>query len=415
MDFRRKIIVILMIVSVLSGNLVFSESDDSSEKPEKAVIYYNEACRMCAIYIKEELPQILESLGISEVLTKDYINERKNRKELNKLNDELKVPYELQGHIMTFIDEKVILSGHVPKEVILGLFKKENLKRYDKIVVFQDEMHEPKNYKVWAFKGEIKEYEINVPIENYLDWFEQNRESLITPSELQSKEWKFETLLPIVLATGLLDGINPCAFAVLLFFLSFLYTIGKITKGNIFKLGVVYISAIYIVYFLIGIGLLKAILISGTPHLMARIGAYFVILLGLINLKDYFFPHLPIHLRAPSFSRKVYRKWIYKATLPSAFVAGFLVGLCVFPCSGGIYVAIVGLLASQSTQFQGIMYLLIYNVMFVLPLVAILVVASNRRVVGKLIEWEERKVGYMKLLSGLVMVALGVIILIWFV
>ena len=59
-----------------------------------------------------------------------------------------------------------------------------------------------------------------------------------------------------------MDGINPCAFGVLLFFIAFLYTL-KRTKGNILKIGVVYISMIYLAYLLIGLGIMQAIAISG--------------------------------------------------------------------------------------------------------------------------------------------------------
>ncbi|WP_176235674.1 hypothetical protein [Candidatus Hakubella thermalkaliphila] len=59
-------------------------------------------------------------------------------------------------------------------------------------------------------------------------------------------------------------------------------------------MGGTYILAIYFTYLLIGLGILKTFLAFGPPHLMARIGAVLVILLGLINLKDYFFPVLPV-------------------------------------------------------------------------------------------------------------------------
>ena len=52
-------------------------------------------------------------------------------------------------------------------------------------------------------------------------------------------------------------------------------------------MGLIYIAAIYLAYFLIGLGLMQAILFTGEHHLMARIGSWLVIVLGLINVKDY--------------------------------------------------------------------------------------------------------------------------------
>lgn len=224
----------------------------------------------------------------------------------------------------------------------------------------------------------------------------------------------YKVMLPLIVSTGFLDGLNPCAFAVLLFFIAFLFTIRR-SRASIWKMGSIYIGAIYLVYLGIGIGLLKTILITGRSHLMAKIGAWLVIVLGLINLKDYFFPQLPISLKIPQFSKKTLQTWMEKATLPAAAVLGVLVGLCVFPCSGGPYVATIGLLAARKTYFQGLLYLLLYNFAFVMPLIIVLILSSNKRVVEKMTAWEQSKSKTMRLISGLLMIALGVIILLFFV
>lgn len=223
-----------------------------------------------------------------------------------------------------------------------------------------------------------------------------------------------KVMLPLVVSTGFLDGLNPCAFAVLLFFIAFLFTLKK-TKKSVWKMGLVYISAIYLVYLGIGVGLLRAILITGQHHLMAKIGAWLVITLGLINLKDYFFPQLPLKLKIPTWSKETLQYWMHKATLPAAAVLGFLVGLCVFPCSGGPYVAVIGLLAAQKTYWQGLLYLLLYNLAFVVPLVIVLLLASNKKVVEKMTQWEQSKSKLMRLVSGILMITLGVVILLFFV
>ena len=153
----------------------------------------------------------------------------------------------------------------------------------------------------------------------------------------------------------------------------------------------------------------------GVHHLMGKIASWLVIVLGLINIKDYFWYGKWFTLSTPKVSREFINRWIQKATIPATIVVGFLVGLCTFPCSGGPYVAILGLLAAKTTYFVGMMYLLIYNVMFVLPLVVILLFFSNRRVIGKVSRWEAEEKKPIKLIMGLLMIALGVIILIFFV
>ncbi|HSJ55294.1 MAG TPA: cytochrome c biogenesis protein CcdA, partial [Anaerolineae bacterium] len=245
---------------------------------------------------------------------------------------------------------------------------------------------------------------------DYMAYLAEHGEMLAPPAVLDSAR----PLLPLVLGTGLLDGLNPCAFAVLLFFIAFLFTIRR-TAASIWVMGLVYVGAIYVAYFLIGLGLMQAVLFVDDHHFMAKAGSWLVIGLGLINLKDYFFPQLPIHLSIPTIARGTIQDWLKRATLPAAGVGGFLVGLCTFPCSGGIYVAIVGLLAARTTYLQGVGYLGLYNLAFVVPLLLILVGVANRRVMHRIRLAEQSSRRVVRLGTGLAMVATGAIILIWFV
>ena len=380
---------------------------------EEVIIYYNKACGGCTDYISEHLIPMLKEMGFNNIVMKDYVNDQTNRAGLNKINEEIGVPPKLQGHFTIFIGKRIVLEGHVPHEIIDYLLKEENRGKFDKILVYQDEMEDAKSYKAWAFKGEVKEYTIGTPITEYLSWFNENKDELKTPDNLKTglNPKKF---LPLLLITGLFDGLNPCAFAVLLFFIAFLYTIHR-TKTHILKVGTIYILMIYLAYLGIGVGLLKAFMMIGVHHLIGKIASWLVIVLGLINIKDYFWYGKWFTLSTPKVSREFINRWIQKATIPATIVVGFLVGLCTFPCSGGPYVAILGLLAAKTTYFVGMMYLLIYNVMFVLPLVVILLFFSNRRVIGKVSRWEAEEKKPIKLIMGLLMIALGVIILIFFV
>jgi cytochrome c biogenesis protein CcdA len=222
-------------------------------------------------------------------------------------------------------------------------------------------------------------------------------------------------MVPLIVSTGFLDGLNPCAFAVLLFFIAFLFTI-KRTKRSVWKMGIVYIFAIFLAYLLIGLGLLKAFIFSGAPHLMAKIGAYLLIILGLINLSNFLLPkNKKIKLGVPGFSKKYIKSWLYRATLPAAFISGFLVGLCTFPCSGGMYVAIIGLLAAKTTYVQGLIYLIIYNIFFVVPLLIILIAASSKKMSENIMKWESSQSKLIKLILGVIMILLGLAILYWFI
>src|SRR3989344_459538 len=159
-------------------------------------------------------------------------------------------------------------------------------------------------------------------------------------------------LLPLVGVAALIDSINPCAFSILLLTIAFLFSVGKL-RSRILEIGGVYILGIFLVYILIGLGILQALHLFNTPHFMAKVGAFLLIALGVINLINEFFPNFPIKLRIPSAAHHKMAELMDKGSIPAAFLLGILVGLCEFPCTGGPYLMVLGLLHDQSTYFTG--------------------------------------------------------------
>lgn len=222
------------------------------------------------------------------------------------------------------------------------------------------------------------------------------------------------TMIPLVASTGFLDGIHPCAIAILIFFVAFLLTLKKNLKSIIF-LGGVYIFVIFLTYLAIGVGLLSGVMLFGQHHFFAKLGSLLLILLGVISLKDYFFPKLKFGIKLPRVSNDKIKALLRKSTLPTVIAAAFLVGLCSVPCSGGIYAAITALLASQSTFYSGFLYLLLYNFMFVTPLIILLALAGNPYTLVKLGNWQQSKKRIQKLIMGIIMVLVGLGIYLFFV
>src|SRR3989338_3669834 len=109
--------------------------------------------------------------------------------------------------------------------------------------------------------------------------------------------WKVSSggtwVLPLLVIAAIVDSINPCAFSILILTIAFLMSIGKLRSG-ILKIGGAYVFGIFVVYILIGLGILQALHIFSTPHFMAKVGATLLILFGGINLINEFFPAFPI-------------------------------------------------------------------------------------------------------------------------
>jgi len=216
-------------------------------------------------------------------------------------------------------------------------------------------------------------------------------------------------LLPLVMVAALIDSINPCAFSILLLTVAFLLSIGKL-RSNVLQIGAAYIAGLFFVYFLIGLGLLQTLHLFQTPHFMASVGAGLLIVLGIVNVAQEYVPAFPVKFAIPQRAHRAMAVLMERASVPTAIVLGGLVGVCEFPCTGGPYLMVLGLLHDQATYYSGVGYLLLYNAIFVLPLVLILLVASDQSLLGKVQQWQQEKRSAMRLGGGGAMIALGLAI-----
>ena len=167
-------------------------------------------------------------------------------------------------------------------------------------------------------------------------------------------------LLPLVIVSSLVDSINPCAFSILIVSVIFLFGLGK-ARERILILGLSYILGIFAVYLLIGLGILQVLHIFNVPHFMSKLGAGLLVLLGLINILETIFPKFPVKLAVPHAAHERMNVLIEKVSLPGMFLLGALVGLCEFPCTGGPYLTVLGLLHDIKTYWSGVWYLLLYT------------------------------------------------------
>ena len=79
----------------------------------------------------------------------------------------------------------------------------------------------------------------------------------------------------------------------------------------------------------------------------------------------------------PRFIVPTLKRLTEKNTYPMAFLLGLMVSLFEFPCSGGVYIGIMFLLTSNTSLYEGAMYLILYNLMYIAPLFIVLLVGSN--------------------------------------
>src|SRR3972149_10047274 len=171
-------------------------------------------------------------------------------------------------------------------------------------------------------------------------------------------------LLPIVLVAALLDSVHPCSFSILLITIAFLFGM-QMTRKKILQIGGIYIAGIFASYLLIGLGILKVLHLFNVPHFMGKLGATLLIVFGVLNIINELFPKFPIKLKIPSISHTAMGRLMERASFPAAFGLGLLVGICQFPCMGGPYLMVIGLLRDQVTYFTGFGYLVLYNIIII--------------------------------------------------
>jgi cytochrome c biogenesis protein CcdA len=231
--------------------------------------------------------------------------------------------------------------------------------------------------------------------------------------ETSSLIWSFSNqgawLLPLVLISAILDSVHPCSFSILLITIAFLFGM-QMSRKRILEIGGTYILGIFVSYLLIGLGILKVLHLFNTPHFMGKLGATILVLFGVVNLINWLFPKFPLKLKIPSISHTAMGRLMEKASFPATFGLGLLVGICQFPCMGGPYLMIIGLLRDQVTYFTGFGYLVLYNLILAVPLTVVLWIAADKTIVEKVALWKKTNMSEMRFWAGLAMIAIGILI-----
>jgi hypothetical protein len=199
---------------------------------------------------------------------------------------------------------------------------------------------------------------------------------------------RFSTLaVTTVLMAGLIDGVNPCAFATIIFLVSYLSFIGR-SRREILAVGISFSLAVFITYFLIGFGLLKFIERLSFMPVVARIvyigtGSLALILgiLSLMDAKDCLKGKTSdMALQLPKFLKRRIHKVIREEShishyIVAAFVSGFIISLLELVCTGQVYLpTIIYVTKVPGFIWHAAAYLLMYNFFFVLPLIAVFLV-----------------------------------------
>ncbi len=383
MNKKITISIILILIITLAGifyiNSITGKTDYTPSGENQVIIikFYGKGCPHCA-----QLDSFLKDLQKkdSNIIVKDY--EIYFNDENRMVFEELAEAYEteIQGVPTIFIDKKIIVG-------------------------FSSSIGE-------QIKQEISRCETEGCV-NPLEKIKGNNITQIigesSPTESPEKSKLKKTItIPAVISAAAVDAINPCAFAVLIILVTTI--LASNNRKRALWAGLAFSLSIFISYFLMGLGLYSAIQAAGITHSFYIIVAILAIIIGLFNLKDYlwygkwFVIEVPLKWRP---RMKAILKGI--TSVPGAFFVGFIISLFLLPCTSGPYIVILGLLANITTRGYAIILLLLYNLIFILPMIGITFgIYFGITTTEKAEAWRTSKLKILHLIAGIIILLLGI-------
>jgi thiol-disulfide isomerase/thioredoxin len=378
---------LFLLIFIFSFLYLFSCDVCLAQEKLKIKLFYSSNCKHCIEIREKFLPEVLLKYG------KDI--------EIEYLN----ISNEDDFKLFLALEEKLKIKARVPAVLLGGHFL-------------------------------IGSSQIKDNLESLFKKYIQNQQGIkiqIGKIDLLEKFKSFSALA--VISAGLIDGINPCAFTVLIFFISFLTLMGY-KKQDLAIIGLSFISAVFFTYLAIGLGVFKGfyqlkhfyILLKSTYFGLALL----CFVMAYLNLRDFFIykktkstdalkVKLPksVRSRINAIIGKYYRKDSgLKAKgkiglMFSTFVVGFLISLLEAVCTGQVYLpTIVFILKEPGLRIRAVFYLILYNFMFVAPLLLILLLAIFGVSSNKLGEFFKQRMALVKVLMFILFIGLGLFLLI---
>lgn len=215
--------------------------------------------------------------------------------------------------------------------------------------------------------------------------------------------------LASVIVAALVDSLNPCAFATIILLLTYSISQGS-SKKMLLNCGA-FIIGVLLSYFSIGIGLLYLINISPFRILLRYLIGSLAIFFAILEFKEFLFYGKGISLEQPDVLSRIIKRYSSNVTAVVGFLIGMAVSMIELPCTGGIYISILYILAKVGLTLQVFSLLLLYNVIFILPLVTIVILVYFGKSLLEIDAWRIEKRRYMRLIAGILLLIVSIAII----
>lgn len=369
-----KIGIFAVLTAIFALLSVFASAEDKID----LVVFHGQGCPHCAA-LRSFLDEIQPKYPELNIIEYEVYFNQTSRELWQKYADAFNT--DIQGVPMTFVDGRVIVGFN------------------DKIgTEIEQEILRCREEKCPSPVDKLKEGGESV--------------SIIGESSPKDDPATTEALkrvtIPAVVSAAAVDAINPCEFAILIILLTTILAAG-IRKRALYA-GIAFSLSIFISYYLMGLGLYSAIQATGISKTFYAIMAIVAVIIGLFNLKDYLWYGKWFIMEVP-LSWRPRMKTVLKGitSVPGAFLIGFVISLFLLPCTSGPYIVILGLLAETTTRNHAMLLLLLYNLIFILPMLGItLAIYFGFTTTEKAEEWRQKKLKILHLIAGIILVLLGI-------
>lgn len=244
-----------------------------------------------------------------------------------------------------------------------------------------------------------------------------------TPSVSQTVKSEFGRFGPwAVLGAGLIDGINPCAFVVLVLLISFLTLAGE-SRAHMLRVGLAFALAVFLTYYLVGLGLFSAVVKSVAYRKVAdsiylAVGSLSFIL-GIISFYDAAVVYRSREIKdarlklSPAIlsriQRVISRNFNPRHIFFSALILGFLISLFELVCTGQIYLpTIILIMQNQLLRKKALFYLFLYCLAFIVPLLIVFGMIYWGSGTNRIADLSRKYSWLSKLLTGVIFITLAV-------
>ncbi len=247
-------------------------------------------------------------------------------------------------------------------------------------------------------------------------------ETLPTGGARESIVTRFRSFgLLTVVGAGLIDGLNPCAFATIVFFISYLAFLGR-SRREMLLVGAAFTVGVFATYLLVGLGALHFVQALSGVRALGRVvyGAMAVLCLAFAGTSvhdawqaRHGHPEA-MQLRLPRFLQQRVHKVIRENSSRATFVGvasltGLVVSFLELACTGQVYLpTILFVLGVPQLRVHAVSYVVLYNLVFIAPLVVVFVVAAFGTSSARLANVVQKHTGTIKLLTAAVFAVLGV-------